>query len=89
MHRYTAKLTKLAHNWSGHFPDLPGTGATGATREELLEKLHGVLVMHLHAMERDGDTIPVPSFDAQAIEVSAEDVRAFASDPLPRGTANA
>lgn len=89
MYRYRAKLTKLARNWSGYFADLPGTAATGATREELVENLREVLVMHLHAMERDGDVIPAPSFDAEAIAVSADEVRAFASDPLPHSSATA
>ncbi len=62
MYRYTAKVAKLARNWSGYFPDLPGTAATGATREELVENLRGVLIMHLHAMERDGDYIPASSY---------------------------
>jgi predicted RNase H-like HicB family nuclease len=91
MYRYTAKLSELPHNWAGHFPDLPGTAATGTTREELLENLRGVLVMHLHAMERDGDPIPVPSYNgsrAEQIEVSEDEVRSFRSDPLPSSSAS-
>ncbi len=45
--------------------------------------------MHLHAMERDGDHIPAPSFGAEAIEVSEDEVRSFKSDPLPSSSATA
>jgi predicted RNase H-like HicB family nuclease len=89
MYRFTAKLTKLARNWSGFFPDLPGTAATGATREELIQNLRGVLIMHLHAMERDGDPIPASAYDSAVIEVSGEEVTSFVSDPLPTDSATA
>jgi len=48
---------------------------------------NGVLVMRLHAMERGGDRIPVPSYDAATIEVSEDEVRLFTSNPLPSSSA--
>lgn len=88
MYKFVAVIERAASgNYAGYFPALPGTGATGATRAEVVEALRGVLVMHLHAMERDSDAIPDSDDSAEVIEVGEQEVRAFTSDPLPSATA--
>jgi predicted RNase H-like HicB family nuclease len=90
MYRYVAVIERASSgNYAGYFPALPGTGATAPTRAEVVAALRGVLVMHLHAMERDGDEIPESDDSAELIEVSPDEVRAFTSDPLPSNSASA
>jgi predicted RNase H-like HicB family nuclease len=63
-------------NYGGYFPSLPGTGAVADTREELVEMLRGVLVMHVHGMREGGEAIPASDEDEDTIEFSREEVAA-------------
>lgn len=84
MYRFVAVIERTASGtYGGYFPALPGTGATGATREEVVERLHGVLAMHLHGMQQDGEPIPDSDDSAEMIEVGKDEVRSFEGDPLP------
>ncbi|MDQ6707423.1 MAG: type II toxin-antitoxin system HicB family antitoxin [Acidobacteriota bacterium] len=42
-------------------PDLPGCIGTGQTLEQLKQRMHKAIEMHLSAMRTDGDKIPEPS----------------------------
>ena len=70
MYRYLAIVEEGEHNLSAYVPDLPGCGATGATREELERNMRGAIDLHLHGMLEDGEPIPTPSSSAAYIEVS-------------------
>jgi predicted RNase H-like HicB family nuclease len=49
-----------ATNYSAYVPDLPGCVATGATIEETVRLIREAMALHLAAMRRDGDLVPVP-----------------------------
>jgi predicted RNase H-like HicB family nuclease len=49
-------------------PDLPGCVATGATREEVEERMREAIRMHLDGMMEDGLEIPEPSSFAEYID---------------------
>jgi predicted RNase H-like HicB family nuclease len=88
MHRYVAVIERTdSGTYGGYFPALPGTGATGKTRAEVVDRLRGVLVMHLHGMQKDHEAIPGSDDSAEVIEVSEDEVRAFTSDPFPSSSA--
>lgn len=88
VYRFVAVIERArSGTYAGYFPALPGTGATGATREEVIEALRGVLVMHLHGMQQDAEGIPDSDDCCVAIEVSEDEVRSFQSDPLPSTSA--
>jgi predicted RNase H-like HicB family nuclease len=90
MHRYVAVIERTdSGTYGGYFPALPGTGATGKTRAEVVDRLRGVLVMHLHGMQKDNEAIPGSDDSAEVIEVSEVEVRSFTSDPLPGRSATA
>lgn len=59
--RYLAVMRQNSKNWSGFFPDLPGTAATGPDKETLLVRLSEVLALHILGMQEDGEEIPTPS----------------------------
>jgi len=91
MYKFVAVIERTdGGTYGGYFPALPGTGATGATRAEVVEALRGVLVMHLHGMQQDAEAIPdsdaSPEVSAEVIEASEDEVRSFVSDPLPNSS---
>lgn len=57
---YTAVVRNNGKNWSGFFPDLPGTAATGGDKEQLILRLSEVLALHLMDMREDSEDIPAP-----------------------------
>jgi predicted RNase H-like HicB family nuclease len=48
-------------NWSAWAPDVPGCVATGATKEEVRERMREALASHFAGMREDGDLMPEPS----------------------------
>jgi predicted RNase H-like HicB family nuclease len=88
MHRFVAVIERTkSGTYGGYFPALPRTGAVGATRAEVVNLLRGVLAMHLHGMQQDGEPIPDSDDSAEVFEISEDEVRTFQSDPLPRANA--
>jgi predicted RNase H-like HicB family nuclease len=73
------KLTYLAifepteTGYSVYFPDLPGCMSYGENFEEAQKQAIDALGLHLYGMEKDGDTIPVPSKTPQIDPKTAED----------------
>ena len=68
MNRYLVVIEKTPNNLSAHSPDLPGCAATGATREEVEERMRVAIQMHIDGMKEDGMEIPGPSSVAEYIE---------------------
>jgi len=58
-------------NYSAYAPDLPGCVATGATRQEAMRNIREAIALHIQGMREDGETIPVPSTEADYAEVVA------------------
>ncbi|NIO08659.1 MAG: type II toxin-antitoxin system HicB family antitoxin [Deltaproteobacteria bacterium] len=66
--KYLVIIEKALHNFSAFSPDLPGCVATGATRQEVEERMRDAIRMHLDGMSADGLPIPEPSAVAEYIE---------------------
>jgi hypothetical protein len=43
MHRFLIVIEKAGKNFSAYSPDLPGCVATGKTREDTEERMHGAI----------------------------------------------
>jgi predicted RNase H-like HicB family nuclease len=69
--RYAIVIEDAGANYSAYVPDLPGCVATGATIEEVEDRIRGAIEMHLTGMREDGDPIPPPSSQVEYIEVAA------------------
>jgi len=54
-------IEKGERNYSAYFPDLPGCIATGATLDELKQRMQEALELHIRGMREDGLPIPEPS----------------------------
>jgi predicted RNase H-like HicB family nuclease len=68
MNRYLIVIEKAKNNLAAYSPDLPGCVATGATRQEVEERMREAIQMHIDGMKEDGLEIPEPSSVAEYIE---------------------
>ena len=50
MYRFLVVIEKAQENYSAYSPDLPGTVATGANREEVERNMHKAIEMHVHGL---------------------------------------
>ena len=70
MVRYLIIIEQADHNLSAYVPDLPGCVTTGATREEVIARMHEAITLHLQGLQADGDPIPTPNSDPAWIDVA-------------------
>lgn len=64
MHRFLIIIEKGETNYAAYSPDLPGCVATGKTREEAEEQMHGAITFHIEGMKEDG--LPIPQAHSSA-----------------------
>lgn len=69
--KYAVIIEKTSTGYSAHAPDVPGCGVAGETYEETLQLLREALRFHLEGMIADGETIPQPTTQVDAIELDA------------------
>ncbi len=70
MHRFLIVIEKAGNNYSAYSPDLPGCGATGATREEAEKNMHEAIQLHVRGLQEDNLPIPESHSSAEYISVS-------------------
>ena len=56
-------------NCSAYVPDLPGCVATGASVQEVTERIKQAIALHLKGMREDGEPIPEPRVACDTVEV--------------------
>jgi predicted RNase H-like HicB family nuclease len=71
MKQYAIVIEDAGTNLAAYVPDLPGCVATGATREELEQRIREAIEMHLEGMAEDGLPIPEPSAHVEYIKVAS------------------
>jgi predicted RNase H-like HicB family nuclease len=59
--QYAMIVEKGERNFSAYLPDLPGCIATGTSLEEVKQRMHEAVELHLRGMREDGLPIPEPS----------------------------
>jgi predicted RNase H-like HicB family nuclease len=69
MHRFLVVIEKANGNYSAYSPDLPGCVATGKTRNEAAENMHGVIEMHVRGLQEDNLAIPESNSFAEYVAV--------------------
>lgn len=69
--RYAVVIEQAENNYSAYVVDLPGCVATGATLEEVEQRIREALEFHLDGMRQDGLPLPVPSSRVEYINVAA------------------
>jgi predicted RNase H-like HicB family nuclease len=69
MHRFLIVIEKAENNYSAYCPDLPGCVATGTTREEAENNMHGAVKMHIEGIIEDNLPIPQSQSIAEYVAV--------------------
>lgn len=70
MQKYIIIIEKTPNNYSAYCPDLPGCIATGATIEEIIQRMKKAVEFHLEGLKREKLPIPQPSTEAVVIDVA-------------------
>jgi len=68
--KYSVVIEKGPESYGAYAPDLPGCGAAGETREEVIELIAEAIRMHLAALEEQGVAVPIAS-EIEIVEVAA------------------
>jgi predicted RNase H-like HicB family nuclease len=69
--RYVVVIEKGPTSFGAYVPDLPGCVAAGETRAEVEELIREAMVFHIEGLRDSGLPIPMPSSQAEEIEVVA------------------
>ncbi len=70
MYRFLVVIEKANGNYSAYSPDLPGCVATGKTRDEVAQNMHGAIEMHVRGLQEDNLAIPESHSFAEYVAVS-------------------
>ena len=73
MIEYTV-IIEPAENGSGfgaYVPDLPGCVATGATPEEVRERIAFSIPLHIESLRSHGEPVPPPRVQVERVTVAA------------------
>ncbi len=68
--RYAMIIEKGERNYSAYLPDLPGCIATGKTVEEVKQRMHKAVELHLRGLREDGLPIPEPASLVEYVEAA-------------------
>jgi predicted RNase H-like HicB family nuclease len=69
--RYAIVIELADGNYSAYVPDLPGCVSTGATVQEVEDRIREAIHFHLEGLREDGRPVPVPSSRVDYVEVAA------------------
>lgn len=71
MMQYLVVIEKTETGYSAYSPDLSGCISTGATREEIEQKMREAIEFHLEGMKLEGLEIPQPTTSSAYVEIAA------------------
>jgi predicted RNase H-like HicB family nuclease len=69
--RYAIVIELAEGNFSAYVPDLPGCVSTGATLEEVEERIREAIQFHVEGLRQDGRPVPPASSRVDYVEVAA------------------
>jgi predicted RNase H-like HicB family nuclease len=64
---YLVVIERGERNFSAYVPDLPGCIATGATRDETVERMRRAIALHIEGLQADGEPVPEPVTSAELV----------------------
>lgn len=71
MRRFLIVIESAGNNLSAYSPDLPGCVATGATREEVEQRMYEAIQMHVEGLLEDSLPVPASTSVAEYVIVPA------------------
>ncbi|HEX9671668.1 MAG TPA: type II toxin-antitoxin system HicB family antitoxin [Thermoanaerobaculia bacterium] len=69
--RYLVVVEETATGYSAYSPDLDGCIATGASREEVEQRMREAIEFHVEGLREEGYEIPRPRSTATYVETAA------------------
>ncbi len=67
--RYAVLIEKAGRTFSAFVPDLPGSVATGETRNEVEKEIREAIRFHIEGLVADGLPVPDATSSAEYVEV--------------------
>jgi predicted RNase H-like HicB family nuclease len=64
---YLVVIERGDRNFSAYVPDIPGCIATGATREQTVERMREAIALHIEGLRADGAPVPEPVTSAELV----------------------
>ena len=68
---YLVVIEKGKSSYGAHVPDLPGCVAVGETRREVLKLIREGIELHIEAMRKAGEPIPLPASKSEVVKIRA------------------
>ena len=69
--RYAIVIERTDRNFAAYAPDLPGCVATGATLEDVQQRMADAISLHVAGLREDGLPVPEPSSRVDYVDVAA------------------
>jgi predicted RNase H-like HicB family nuclease len=69
--KYLIVIEQTGTGHSAYAPDVPGSVATGSTREEVEREMRNAIAFHLDGLKAEGMAIPQPSSSSSYIDIPA------------------
>jgi predicted RNase H-like HicB family nuclease len=69
--KYLVVIERGELGWGAHVPDLPGCVAAADSRDEVARLIREAIELHLDDMRAKGERPPMPSSEAEMVEVHA------------------
>lgn len=68
---YLVVVEKGKFSYGAYVPDLPGCVAAGETKREVIKLIREGIKLHIEAMVKAGEPIPLPTSKSEVIKIRA------------------
>ena len=69
--KYLVIIERMESGFSAYCPDLEGCVATGASREQIEERMREALAVHVEGLREYGFEVPAPHTDSTYLDIPA------------------
>ncbi len=68
---YLVVIEKGSGTYGAYVPDLPGCGAVGESRREVMKLIRDGIALHLEALRTAGEALPAPKSRSALVKIRA------------------
>jgi len=70
--QYAVVIEQANQNWCAHVPDLPGCYASGASVEQVKQRIAEAIEWHIAALKEMGKPIPEPTTQVALVDAQIQ-----------------